>query len=134
MHTLEFVLSESQYEQLKRKAKERHTSVGDLVLEAVETFLRTEEDSESLYVRLAHKQALWRKRITLEGNRRLQLGKPSSSSIHEQPVSYTTELGQSVEDHLANLRLDLIYHSEALEGSPLTREQVEEAITELSSQ
>ena len=35
---------------------------------------------------------------------------------------------------LTALRLDLIYHSEALEGSPLTKEQTVQAVQELSPQ
>lgn len=41
MQTLKLALSESQYKQLQREARERGTSVTDLVLEAVEAFLRT---------------------------------------------------------------------------------------------
>lgn len=133
MQTLKLVLSDSQYEQLRQKAKEWHTSINDLVLEAVETFLRAEV-TESRYTRLAHKQAMWRKRIDQEEKYQFQPDLAGTLTVREQPGAYTTEKGQSVQACLDNLRLDLVYHSEALEGSPLTKAQVEEAIVELSPQ
>jgi len=54
--------------------------------------------------------------------------------VREQPAAYMMGLDQNVRARLADLRLDLVYHSEALEGSPLTRTQVEKAIRELSPQ
>ncbi|MFQ5858096.1 MAG: hypothetical protein ACE5LU_21030, partial [Anaerolineae bacterium] len=128
MQTLQLVLSESQYERLRHAAEERDTSITDLVLEALEAFLRSAA-AERRYARLARKQALWR--AWQEADRWPQPGTPL---VREQPAAYTVEPAPSVHACLADLRLDLIYHSEALEGSPLTRTQVEEAIRELSSQ
>jgi len=61
------------------------------------------EVMKSRYARLASKQAAW---WTLDENLRTRMD---------------------------DLRLDLIYHSEALEGSPLTKTQVKETIEELLS-
>ncbi len=60
----------------------------------------------------------------------------SSESLHRR---YTRLINkQALWDQnpkgLDALRLDLIYHSEALEGSPLTKSQVESAIKEQSLQ
>ncbi len=60
------------------------------------------EAMKSRYTRLASKQAAW---WALDVNLRTRMD---------------------------DLRLDLIYHSEALEGSPLTKSQIEQAIEELS--
>jgi hypothetical protein len=129
MQTLQLVLSESQYERLQHEAKERCTSMTDLVLEAVEAFLGSEA-VESRYARLARKQAMWRTRQGVD--RRPQPGLPGMPLVREQSAAYTVDPDRSVHTRLSNLRLDLIYHSEALEGSPLTKSQVENAIKELS--
>jgi hypothetical protein len=127
--TLQLVLSESQYEQLRDEAEKRHISVSDLVLEAVEAFLRS-EIAKDRYTRLARKQAMWRASQAIE--RRRQPDLTGGQLVREQAAGYTLKLDQGMDARLANLRLDLVYHSEALEGSPLTRAQVEEAIRELS--
>jgi len=86
--------------------------------------------AERRYARIARKQAVWR--AWQEAERLSQPGLPGASVAREQPAAYTVEAAPSVHARLADLRLDLIYHSEALEGSPLTGDQVEEAIKELS--
>jgi len=131
MQTLQIALSEGQYERLRHAAEERRTSMTDLALEAVEAFLRSAA-AESRYARLARKQAVWR--TWQEVNRQPQPGVPGLPLVREQPAAYMMGLDQSVRARLADLRLDLVYHSEALEGSPLTRTQVEKAIRELSPQ
>ena len=129
MQALHLVLSESQYERLQHEAQKRHISMSDLVLEATEAFLRSEV-AESGYARLARKQALWR--ICQGVESRSQSDLPAEQVVREQPIVYVTKSDRSTDAHLANLRLDLIYHSEALEGSPLTRAQIEDAVRELS--
>lgn len=131
MKTLQLVLSSSQYERLRREAEERCISTTDLVLEAVDAFLHS-VSTEDLYACLARKQAAWR--TWQEADHTTQAGRPATSLVGEQPAAYLTELSRSKYPRLADLRLDLIYHSEALEGSPLTRDQIAEAIKELSSQ
>lgn len=131
MQTLQLVLSESQYERLRHVADERHTSMTDLALEAVEAFLRSAA-AESRYARLARKQAVWR---NWQGvSRQPQPDASGLPSVREQPAAYVMGPDQSVRARLADLRLDLVYHSDALEGSPLTKTQVEKAIRELSPQ
>lgn len=129
MRTLQLVLSESQFEQLRDEAEKRHISVSDLVLEATEAFLRS-ETAKNRYIRLARKQALWRASQAAERGRVPDLS--GGRLVREQAVDYTLKRDQDMDAHLANLRLDLVYHSEALEGNPLTRVQVEDAIRELS--
>lgn len=131
MQILQLVLSDSQYERLRREAEERCTSTTDLVLEAVDVFLRSVPTGDR-YARLARKQAVWQ--TWQEADRTTQAGLPIASLAREQPAAYLVEPDRSIQARLADLRLDLIYHSEALEGSPLTRDQVEEAIKELSPQ
>lgn len=129
MRTLQLVLSESQFQQLRDEAEKRHISVSDLVLEATEAFLRS-ETAKTRYIRLARKQAMWRASQAVERGHVPDLS--GEQLVREQAVDYTLKRDQSVDADLANLRLDLVYHSEALEGSPLTRVQVEDAIRELS--
>lgn len=131
MKTLRLVLSDSQYEHLRREAEEHCTSTTDLVLEAIDAFLRSVPTGDR-YARLARKQAAWR--TWQEADRTTQAGLPITPLVREQSAAYFVEPDRSIQARLADLRLDLIYHSEALEGSPLTRDQVEEAIKELSPQ
>lgn len=131
MQTLQLTLSDSQYEGLYHEARERGISVNDVALEAVEAFL-TSAAAESRYARLARKQAAWR--TWQDADRQRQLDQLGMSGVREQPADYAAEPDLNVHARLADLRLDLIYHSEALEGSPLTRDQVEEAIKQLSPQ
>ena len=105
MKTLQLTLSERQYKQLQREAKEQKTVINELVLEAIEAFLNPAViERRERYKRLARKQVAWRNRA-LASTRDVQAG-------------------------LDNLRLDLIYHSEALEGSPLTKDEIKDAIEE----
>lgn len=123
MQTLQVTLSESQYERLHDEAEKRNIAANDLVLKIIGAFLAA-EDARNRYDRLAQKQATWYAR---RGERDAQI-------IREQPAAYTVRTDRSLDTRLADLRLDLIYHSEALEGSPLTRSQVEDAIGEQSTQ
>jgi len=125
--TLQLTFSQSQYNWLQHKAAERRISVIDLVLGAVEIFLRSETATDR-YARLAWKQAVWR--IYQGGNHRPGHSLPGQRLLREQPPNYSTGQNPEIASRLADLRLDLIYHSEALEGSPLTRDQVEEAVRE----
>lgn len=124
VQTLQLVLSESQYERLRHEAERRHISMTDLAVEAIEAFLRLSA-TEHRYVRLARKQALWRT---------YQPGLPGAQLVREQPATYAVEPDRSIHARLDDLRLDLVYHSEALEGSPLTRDQVKDAIRGLPTQ
>jgi len=60
----------------------------------------------------------------------------SAESLHKRYARLIRK--QALWDHkpkaLDTMRLELIYHSEALEGSPLTKAQVESAIKEQSVQ
>ena len=129
MQALHLVLPESQYERLQHEAQRRHISMSDLVLEATEAFLRS-ETVESRYTRLACKQAMWRTRQGVGASPQPDV--TGEQIAREQAVGYVTRSEPSIDTHLANLRLDLVYHSEALEGSPLTKSQVEDAVRELS--
>ena len=102
MPTLEIALSENRYEQLAWLAQDRQTLI--LVSQAIEAFLHA-QDREARYARLARKGAAWR-------------------ALQAKP-------DPRLQERLDDLRLDLIYHSEALENSPLTRDQVKDAIEEL---
>jgi hypothetical protein len=122
MQTLQVALSKSQYERLRDEAEKRNIVANDLVLEIIEAFLAS-EDVGNRYARLARKQATWHDR---RGAREARL-------VREQAADYTVRTDRSLDARLADLRLDLIYHSESLEGSPLTRAQVEDAIEEQST-
>ncbi len=103
MKTLQLTLSEQQYEQLQREAEERKTVIDELVLKAVEAFLNTAATERQ-------------ERYTrLERKQAAWRSRPPDSA------------------QLDNLRLDLIYHSEALEGNPLTKNEIKEAIEEHGS-
>jgi len=122
MQTFQVTLSKSQYERLRDEAEKRNIEVNDLMLEVIEAFLAS-EDVRNRYARLARKQTTWRAR---RGGREAQF-------VREQAADYTVRTDRSLDARMADLRLDLIYHSEALEGSPLTRTQVEDAIGEQST-
>ena len=130
MQTLQVTLSKGQYEKLRDEAAKRHISMDDLVLEAIELFLNSAA-AGNRYARLAHKQAAWRARQGVEAQAQPYL--PGVGLVRERAAGYTATRDQSLDARMAHLRLDLIYHSEALEGSPLTRTQVEDAIRELST-
>jgi hypothetical protein len=100
MKTLQLTLSERQYEQLQREAQERKTVIDELVLEAVEAFLNS---------------------ATIERKERY-------TRLDRKQAAWRDRLPDSAQ--LDNLRLDLIYHSEALEGNPLTKDEMKEAIEE----
>jgi hypothetical protein len=82
------------------------------------------------YARLARKQTLWHIRQGMD--LRPQSDLSVQPLVRERQATYAVAPDQDVRARLADLRLDLIYHSEALEGNPLTRIQVKDAIQELS--
>jgi hypothetical protein len=110
VQTLGLLLSDSQYERLRDEAELRHISISDLVLEVIDASLRSEATGNR-YASLARKQALWRARPGVE--RQPQPGMADAQFLCEQVASYAVRPDRGIYAELADLRLDLIYHSEA---------------------
>ncbi len=101
MQTVEITLSPSQYERLDREAQRRQEPIETLIQQVIDEYLERLaiiEATQALYSQLAHKQALWRE---------------------SQPW-----LGPDGEAHREEMRWELIYHSEMLEGSPLSKQEM----------
>jgi len=101
MQTLEITLSPSQYEKLDREAQRWQESIETLIQQVIDEYLErlvAIEATQALYPQLAYKQALWQE---------------------SQPW-----LGPDGEAHREEMRWELIYHSEKLEGSPLSKQEM----------
>ncbi len=107
MPAVQLTLPEIHYQRLKQAAQNRDTAVDELVLEAVEAFLDSLETGTDQFERLAYKQTAWQKR----------LAKPS------EKISRTME----------DLQLEFIYNSEAIEGSPLSKSEIEQVVRNVNS-
>ena len=99
---LEVPLSEEEYQLLRSHAARLHLSPSQLCRQAIATYLdELDEENQSLYADIQAKQ------------RRFMSAPPLSSAARQ------------------SLRLELLYHSEALEGSSLTKEDIQEAVKTL---
>ncbi len=93
-------------------------------MQAVEAFVRSQY-REARYARLTRKSAAWRA-LQVQA----PVSHPDGATLRESDATYQVKPDPHLKEQLDDLRLDLIYHSEALENSPLTRAQVKDAIQE----
>jgi predicted DNA-binding protein len=101
MQTVEVTLSPSQYERLDREAQRWQEPIATLIQQVIDEYLErlaAIEATQTLYSQIAQKQALWRE---------------------SQPWT-----GPNGEAHREEMRWELIYQSERLEGSPLSKQEM----------
>ncbi|NIN99240.1 MAG: hypothetical protein GTO49_30570 [Anaerolineae bacterium] len=104
MQTVEITLSPSQYEKLDREAQRWQEPIETLIQQVIDEYLErlaAIEATQALYSQLAYKQALWQE---------------------SQPW-----LGPDGEAHREEMRWELIYHSERLEGNPLSKKEMRDS-------